>query len=341
MSSLGAFSMWDLFRGEVESQMKVLADSLLALESGGAPAEHLASAMRAAHSIKGAARIVQLDAGVRLSHVMEDCLVAAQESGLDLMGGGIDVLLSAGDMLSRLSGVDEAAVPQWLEAHAGAIEQLCGELADVRAGRRTSPASTTTVPSVPAPAPDQPVAPADDVPPAGTVRDAGAESPPTQADSAEPPPALAALLFEVAGQRYGLDVSEIVEVVPAVRFRSMHGVPAYVIGLCRYRGGMVPVLDLSHMLGAPASVLRYSTRLVIVRYRGCDGQAHLLGLLVERSALGVTQAPRHLTSSGIATPDVPYLGPLVTDGDEIFQLVTVDQLIPSGLRERLFVDTRG
>ena len=122
MSGLGAFSMWDLFRGEVESQMKVFTEGLLALESGEPPAAHLASAMRAAHSIKGAARIVQLDVAVRLSHVMEDCLVAAQESGL-VLGDGIDVLLSAGDMLARLSAVEESAVPQWIEAQAGALEQ--------------------------------------------------------------------------------------------------------------------------------------------------------------------------------------------------------------------------
>lgn len=349
MSSLGAFSMWDLFRGEVESQMKVLADSLLALEAGDEAAAHLASAMRAAHSIKGAARIVQLDAAVRLAHVMEDCLVAAQESGLDLSGGGVDVLLSAGDMLSKLSGVDEPAVPLWLEEHAGAIEQLCDDLAQVRSGRCPSPAVPSPEPPSPAPARSVPVAPVvasaepasppDARPPADPGRDAGAVAPP--AGRPEPTPTLAALLFEVAGQRYGLDVSEIVEVVPAVRLRSIHGVPPYVAGLCRYRGTLVPVLDLSQMLGAPASELCYSTRLVLVRYRGFDGEPHLLGLLIERSALGVIDAPRHLTDQGVATPDVPYLGALVTDGDDVFQLVTVDQLIPSGLRDRLFVDARG
>jgi len=34
--------------------------------------------MRAAHSLKGAARIVDLADGVRVAHAMEDCFVAAQ-----------------------------------------------------------------------------------------------------------------------------------------------------------------------------------------------------------------------------------------------------------------------
>ncbi len=94
VSNLGAFSMWDLFRGEVESQMRVFTDGLLALESGGSAKEHLASTMRAAHSIKGAARIVHLDVAVTLAHSMEDCLVAAQEGALTLDPAAIDVLLS-------------------------------------------------------------------------------------------------------------------------------------------------------------------------------------------------------------------------------------------------------
>ncbi len=353
MSGLGASSMWDLFRGEVESQMKAFTDGLLALEAGDPPAEHLASAMRAAHSIKGAARIVQLDSGVRLSHVMEDCLVAAQESGLSLHGGGIDVLLSAGDLLSRLSVVNESAVPQWLEEHAGLIDQLCDQLAQVRAGTWTpSVAPAAEAPAAvaaylsPVPealAPPVPEAPA---PPAGAAAtattaptaEATPRLPAVSADVPEQASVFGALLFEVAGQRYGLDISRVVEVVPAVHLRTIPGVPAHVTGLCRYRGSLVPVLDLSQMLGGPPSVPRYSTRLVIVQHKGPAGQQQLLGLLAEGAAHGVTASPRHLTSSGIATPETPYLGKLATDGEEIFQLVTVDQLIPDGLRERLFAE---
>ena len=43
--------------------------------------------MRAAHSLKGAARIVDIDAGVALAHAMEDFLVAAQEGRIALDQG--------------------------------------------------------------------------------------------------------------------------------------------------------------------------------------------------------------------------------------------------------------
>lgn len=135
MSHLSGFSMWDLFRGEVESQMRSFTDHLLAVEGGTGVAEHLAATMRAAHSIKGAARIVNLDVGVQLAHLMEDCLVAAQENTLVLEAASVDVLLSAGDLLSRLSVVDEAAVAEWVETNTAVISALLEDLAAVRAGR--------------------------------------------------------------------------------------------------------------------------------------------------------------------------------------------------------------
>ncbi len=139
MSNLGAFSMWDLFRGEVETQMRVLTTGLLALESGGSSQEHLASTMRAAHSIKGAARIVNLDIAVTLSHTMEDCLVAAQEGSLTLSPKAIDVLLAAGDLLSQVSTVEESAAPAWVEEQRAHVDKLMEQLSDVRAGKVSAP----------------------------------------------------------------------------------------------------------------------------------------------------------------------------------------------------------
>jgi len=150
MSNLGAFSMWDLFRGEVESQMRVFTEGLLALERGGSPKEHLAATMRAAHSIKGAARIVHLDVAVNLAHVMEDCLVAAQEGTLKLDPAGVDVLLSAGDLLARVATIEESAVPAWVEEQSSTVDRLLIQLNDVRAGKSVAPVDRTALP-VPAP----------------------------------------------------------------------------------------------------------------------------------------------------------------------------------------------
>ena len=75
-------SLLHLFSLEAETQTALLNDGLLTLERDPQHAESLEALMRAAHSLKGAARIVQLGAAERVAHVMEDCFVAAQEGRL-------------------------------------------------------------------------------------------------------------------------------------------------------------------------------------------------------------------------------------------------------------------
>ncbi|MBO3274812.1 hybrid sensor histidine kinase/response regulator [Pseudomonas schmalbachii] len=107
-------SMLELFRLEAEDQAQVLAQGLLALERNPTQADQLEACMRAAHSLKGAARIVGLEAGVQVAHVMEECLVDAQHGRLLLGSEHIDALLAGTDILLHLadSMADKAAQAQ-------------------------------------------------------------------------------------------------------------------------------------------------------------------------------------------------------------------------------------
>ncbi|MBN3870084.1 hybrid sensor histidine kinase/response regulator [Nostoc sp. JL33] len=96
-------SLLDLFNMEVKAQVVVLNDCLLALETKPDPQKELAALMRAAHCIKGAARIVQIESAVNVAHVMEDCFVAAQEGKVILTADRIDVLLQGVDMLLHIA----------------------------------------------------------------------------------------------------------------------------------------------------------------------------------------------------------------------------------------------
>jgi len=96
-------SLLELFQLETRTQVQVLNNGLLALEHDPTSAAHLEACMRAAHSLKGAARIVDLHPAVRIAHAMEDCLVAAQEGRLRLQATDIDALLSGTDLLQRVA----------------------------------------------------------------------------------------------------------------------------------------------------------------------------------------------------------------------------------------------
>ena len=118
-------SLLELFSLEAEAQTQVLNAGLLALERNPTQADQLEACMRAAHSLKGAARIVGVDAGVSVSHVMEDCLVSAQEGRLYLQPEHIDALLQGTDLLMRIATPGSANVgPADIDAYVALMNEL-------------------------------------------------------------------------------------------------------------------------------------------------------------------------------------------------------------------------
>ncbi|HEX4757882.1 MAG TPA: Hpt domain-containing protein, partial [Terracidiphilus sp.] len=169
-SGLEDFSLFDLFRMEAEEQVRALQAHLLELEGGAATAAPLESLMRASHSLKGAARIVGLDAVVHLTHAMEDRFVAAQ-AGQALTSSDIDLMLQATDWLAKLQAVPEGEITGWLESNATVIEACTAKLH----GAPPGPEETPTTPAQPA-SPDvelraeaAPVAPPKPIPPVSAV----------------------------------------------------------------------------------------------------------------------------------------------------------------------------
>lgn len=110
---LSQFSMMDLFRAEAEGQTAILTSGLLELEQDPVAGDRLEGMMRAAHSLKGAARIINLEAAVSVAHALEDCFVAAQKGALVLRKEGIDLLLRGVDLLTRIAETPEPALSQW------------------------------------------------------------------------------------------------------------------------------------------------------------------------------------------------------------------------------------
>lgn len=111
---LSDFSMLDLFRMEVENQVAVLNDGLLQLENTPNAIDEIEPLMRAAHSIKGAARIVQLDVAVQLAHILEDCFVSAQSELIKITSSHIDIFLQCVDILLNISQVSSGNISDWL-----------------------------------------------------------------------------------------------------------------------------------------------------------------------------------------------------------------------------------
>ncbi|WP_414439916.1 hybrid sensor histidine kinase/response regulator [Burkholderia sp. 22PA0106] len=102
-------SLLDLYREESENQTEALSRQLLALEHGAQDAAAFEACMRAAHSLKGAARIVGVPQGVEIAGRMEDCFVGAQRGERVLGASHIDALLMGVDLLVRVGDPRTAA----------------------------------------------------------------------------------------------------------------------------------------------------------------------------------------------------------------------------------------
>ncbi|HEY7120764.1 MAG TPA: Hpt domain-containing protein [Tepidisphaeraceae bacterium] len=122
-------AMLELFQAEMDAHIPVLNEGLLALEKGQAAAHQIEGMMRAAHSIKGAARIVGIEPAVRVSHVMEDCFSAAKDGRITLTSDAVDVLLVGVDALQRICA--PLAGAPFADA---ALEDLLSRLTAVKSG---------------------------------------------------------------------------------------------------------------------------------------------------------------------------------------------------------------
>jgi two-component system, chemotaxis family, sensor histidine kinase and response regulator WspE len=123
--------MAELFRLEVENQSIVLTENLLGLEQNPTDASRLGALMRAAHSLKGAARMVDRDAAVSVAHELEDVFVAAQEGSLVLLPEHVDVLLRGVDLLHRIAQAPDDEI-ETESKRAAEVQQLLWDLAKLR-----------------------------------------------------------------------------------------------------------------------------------------------------------------------------------------------------------------
>ena len=119
--------MLDLFRVELENHTRTLESGLVTAERDQTP-EHIEPLMRAAHSIKGAARIVGLNAAVTLAHAMEDVLAAAQHGKRPLTSEAVDRLLKGNDFFAYLSRMDINELPLALEKGTDEIQLISDQL---------------------------------------------------------------------------------------------------------------------------------------------------------------------------------------------------------------------
>ncbi len=144
------------------------------------------------------------------------------------------------------------------------------------------------------------------------------------------------LLFQLGNNRYALEASRVVEVVPLVAIQPLPRAPQGLAGFFSYRGQPVPAVDLCELtLGRPAREC-LSTRLIVVHYVDGSGAARLLGLIAEQATELLRCDPNDFVDPGLRLAATPFLGEVLMDGNGPVQWFHPQRLLPEPVRDLLF-----
>lgn len=96
------------------------------------------------------------------------------------------------------------------------------------------------------------------------------------------------VVFQLAGELYGADISVVREVTPLQRVTKVPRTPGYIEGVTNLRGRVIPVIDLRRRLSLPASPPTKASRIAVAELDGgqvgmiVDGVSEVLRISADR-----------------------------------------------------------
>ncbi len=141
------------------------------------------------------------------------------------------------------------------------------------------------------------------------------------------------LMCHAGENRYAIDSTHVVEVVPYVRCESVADAPNWLAGMFAYRGYATPLVDLTRLTTGEPCPRRWNSRIIIARLDGED-RGQRFGLLAERVTTAVIDGqipdrPASDSSGPAAT------GPVLLDEHGMFRLVDPARLLTADGRDAL------
>ncbi|HEX8941025.1 MAG TPA: chemotaxis protein CheW [Candidatus Limnocylindrales bacterium] len=137
---------------------------------------------------------------------------------------------------------------------------------------------------------------------------------------------LQVVVCELGGERYGLDISRVYEIIRVQPITAVPQAPAFVEGVINLRGRVIPVVELATRFGLPAGERTKASRIVVAETGGVrvglivDGVSEVL--LVPDEAVEPTPP--------IASSDAAYLRGIAKLGEQLVTLLDLDGLFGAG-----------
>ncbi|MCW2272885.1 chemotaxis protein CheW [Rhodoblastus acidophilus] len=119
------------------------------------------------------------------------------------------------------------------------------------------------------------------------------------------------VIFHVQGERFGVSLSEVQEIIRVPDVVRMPLSPASLEGLANLRGNVLPVLSLRQVFGFPAAINDDSTRVVVLNHE------RPVGLIVDRMANVVTVEPERIEQASTirSSIDVDFVSGMIKEID--------------------------
>ena len=148
------------------------------------------------------------------------------------------------------------------------------------------------------------------------------------------------LLFHLGDERYAIDGTKVVEIIPQVLLRKLYQAPKYVAGVFNYRSKIVPAIDLCYLIGEYPCRHCLSTRIIIVNYPMPDGTTRYLGLMAERVTDTLYKSEEEWMSTKVSSEVAAYFGEIIPEKDGMIQRLRVDKLLSDAQRSWLLPENR-
>ena len=140
------------------------------------------------------------------------------------------------------------------------------------------------------------------------------------------------VVFRAGGRRYALEASSVVEVVPLVKLTPLPHAPPSLRGLFRFRGFIVPAVDLSVLTGGEPARELMSTRILVTRVDGHgEGRERFVGLVAEGVTGTLLRPEGPSQATGISLPEAPWLSGVLPDGEEMVPCLSASRIVPAEL----------
>ena len=121
-----------------------------------------------------------------------------------------------------------------------------------------------------------------------------------------------------------------------VNLRKLHQVPNYVAGSFKYRGTIVPAIDLCQLIQGTASVSYFSTRIIILTCRQCNfnsananqsNSLPIIGAIAQQVTETIEISTTDLMPPVMFSDQTPYLGETIVDDIGTIQLIRMENLL--------------